>query len=184
MEKYDDDKLVGMSTEDLNILKCNEQAYLDSGEILLTNYLKIPFKDNKKVEQILSTINIHKQNIKKINEYLSRDKIYDWTSGLTSYAMGSSMGMGYCQSPINDIWIKQSFITITYYDDQENACEVADDVFKSELNNYYLIRRNGLRIPLNLVIEIEKGSKLYDWYEKMSKNFIREKKINRINDDE
>ena len=70
--------------------------------------------------------------------------------------------------------MKSSFTTI-----------IIDDVFQSVLGEYYVIDTNSKYIPISIIIEFEDHeSKIYKWYDKMCLNFNREKKINRIIDDE
>jgi hypothetical protein len=205
MENFDIDKIKDYTEEDLKIFQSIEEKNIESTEELFKNYLKVPFKDDKKTQQLLDKISSHKsykdmikkelreREQKKSSEYIWTDifnikldpKLYNntlWYNNTPSWSQNYINQLSNI-SNITKNNIHQKMITVTYYDDCEKQSiqiEVLDDVFKSELGNYYLTSNDG-NIPLNNVIGIEEDSKLYKWYQEMCKKFNREQKLNRIN---
>ena len=198
MENFDIDKIKDYTEEDLKIFESIEEKNIESTEELFKNYLKVPFKDDKKSQQLLDKIRSHKDYKEMIKKELSKRELikreqksseYDWSTILEAkmnpnvwahswHSINSSINQ--CNS-INKF--HQKTVLIRYYDEYEKQTikiEVIDDVFKSELGNYYLSSNDG-NIPLNNVIDIEKDSKLYKWYQEMYHNFNRERKLKRIN---
>lgn len=201
MEIFDKNKIAEYTDEDLEIFQNIEEKNIESTEELFKNYLRVPFKDDKKIQQLLDKISSHKSyrniiksELRKREQESSYIEQFNWSTILNSnvkldpYVWYSNMNNN--PSYINQLSsniknnIYQKMITVTYYDEYEKQSiqiDVLDDVFKSELGNYYLISNNG-NIPLNNVIDIEKDSNLYKWYQGMYQKFNREQKLNRINE--
>ena len=204
MEIFDINKIKDYTEEDLKIFQSIEEKNIESTEELFKNYLKVPFKDDKKTQQLLDKISYHKSYRDIIKSELRKREQesyyidqFNWSTILTNVKLDPNLWYSNnptwshsCINQLADITknnIHQKMITVTYYDEYEKQSiriNVLDDVFKSELGNYYLISNNE-NIPLSNVIDIEKNSNLYKWYQVMYQKFNRTQKLNRIdnNDD-
>jgi len=184
MKEYIEIELEKEELEDLEILKSSEQAYLDSGEVLLEACLKLPFKNKEKVDSLIEKIAIHKNNVTRIGRViydkktpLYNDGVAVWGhSTLTSGSWNVVAGHGYCQSSNINI------IKVKYMKDSTDIKDymVIDDIFKSELGNYYLMMPDGTPLDLNRIIEIDEDSNVGKWYGEMCQKFVREAKLKRI----
>lgn len=200
MENFDIDKIKDYTEEDLKIFQSIEEKNIESTEELFKNYLKVPFKDDKKTQQLLDKISSHKnykdmikKELREREQKFDQKSDYNWStlidhSGFSWIQNPSTIQNFYQQQisgyPVYKTNIHQKIITVTYYDECEKQSfqiEVIDDVFKSELGNYYLSSLSNGNISLNNVIDIEENSNLYKWYQEMCKKFNREQKLNRIN---
>jgi len=199
--KYDKEKEDEYTIEDYEIFKADHIAQKESGEALLEAMLKVPFKNQKKVDDLLSKIDDHKVLISHF-----RDKIYKLKAKEESFFVGHTWISG----SSNVVWSGTGNISVGYnsiinqqgislpldgkietteikYVDNENqikTVEVMDDVFQSVLGNYYLTYIDGYKIPLTRVIYIDEESSVGKWFATMCKNFERGSKLERILKDE
>jgi hypothetical protein len=197
MEIFDINKIKDYTEEDLKIFQSIEEKNIESTEELFKNYLKVPFKDDKKTQQLLDKISSHKSyrdiiksELRKREQESSYIDQFDWSNILNSngiWSQSASNGNVTWYQNITKNNIHQKMITVTYYDEYEKQSfqiEVIDDVFKSELGNYYLSSLSNGNISLNNVIDIEENSNLYKWYQGMYQKFNRTQKLNRIDNDD
>ena len=190
--KYDKEKEDEYTIEDYEIFKADHIAQKESGEALLETMLKVPFKSQKKVDDLLNKIDEHKVLISHFSDKIYRLKAkedssiligHTWISGTSNavwYGTGN-ISIGY-SSPFGKIETTE----IKYVDNENQikTVEVMDDVFQSVLGNYYLTYIDGFRIPLTRVIYIDEESSVGKWFATMCKNFERGSKLERILKDE
>jgi len=81
MENFDIDKIKDYTEEDLKIFQSIEEKNIESTEELFKNYLKVPFKDDKKTQQLLDKISSHKNYKDMIKKELrEREQKFDQKS--------------------------------------------------------------------------------------------------------
>jgi len=195
MKEYIEDELKEIELEDLEILRSTEKAYLDSGEVLLEACLKLPFKNKEKVDSLIGKISIYRNNIVRIDR-----AIYDVKNptpaigGICSIINGSNLTWSSSTWSSSNWTLTPSqmqsttfvnVINVKYMMDSTDIKDymVIDDLFKSELGNYYLLMPDGTPLDLNRIIEIDIESKVGKWYDSMCQNFVRESKLKRISKD-
>ena len=151
--------------EDYEIFRSQSKIKQKSGEALLGALMKVPFKDDEKVQLLVNMIS---ENKKMVGYF--ENKIF----GLDDSDSVDSNTFHYDRM--------SETIEVTFVDEKNdlNSVVVVDDVFESVLGNYYLIYVNGVHLPLNRVITIEEDSKVGRWYKSMCKNFEREVKLKRV----
>jgi hypothetical protein len=159
--------------------------------------MKTPFKSKEKVEQIRKKIEYHRLKIsffnRKIKELEKNDSEYDGFLNSIGQPLGcSSITINYpsgiTYNKFSQIWSTDTMNTtsIKYLNEdmEELGAEVIDDIFQSVLGNYYLITNGSQHIFLNRVIDFDDESNIGKWYNSMSKNFERGKKLERVLKDE
>ena len=171
---HNEEYLKSLSESDLEELRLKEEHEKEVGSNLLDAMLGIPFKNKEKFDTVRTKISIHKTNLSKIEN-------------IQNPHFGNEVMLGF--SGHNDIGFhtlqlhRPNTTYVSYMVDVNDwsNIEVIDDVFKSELGNYYFITLSGQYIPLTNVVEIEDhDSKIFKWYSMMAKNFERETKLNRV----
>lgn len=164
-----------LTQEELKNLRIEQLQYLENGQVLLNALLKMPFKKPEKVEALVDNIKLYNHNIYLIDEEINKNEIinYEFISG---DIFSNTHNIGYSEITI-----------ISILDGYNNnfPIKIIDDVFQSVLGEYYVIDINSRYIPISKIVGFEdQDSKIYKWYDKMCLNFNREKKLNRIIDDE
>jgi len=165
-----------LTQEDLKNLRIEQLHYLENGQVLLNALLKIPFKKPEKVEALVDNIKLYNYNIYLIDEEINKNTFN--VSGL--YISSKTVS-----NKFNIVYSEITIISILDGYNNNFTIKIIDDVFQSVLGEYYVIDIDSRYIPISKIVGFEdQDSKIYKWYDKMCLNFNREKKLNRIFDDE
>ena len=179
----------------------------------IKNLLQLDFKDSKKIDIYKKNIENSNEEIIKLKEILEIGYYGEYESvknldktlldieqinfnNTFSYSstFNTNIGTSYWNTSYDTQHTNKPkiYVSVKWLDEEfnTNTIYVYDDIFKSELNAYYLKCADNSILYLKKVINIDKylnngdKSKLYEWYETNNRNFIRLKKLENIIDEE